>query len=139
MQVIVITNQGGIALGHVTRETVIAQHVRMNQLIADAGGIPLTYEICPHAPSDNCTCRKPKPAMIQYFTMSVEVNARKSYMIGDDPRDMEAAANAEIRWKFMVKSDRYDPSREVNYDFLLENFKQAAELIILLEKARCEF
>ena len=62
-QVFVITNQGGIEAGHLTKKDLHDIHVDMTQVIAKRGGRIDKIYYCPHLKAQ-CECRKPKPGMI---------------------------------------------------------------------------
>ena len=51
---------------------------------------------CVHGTEGNCDCRKPKPGMIFRAANEHYFDATKTMMIGDDPRDAEAAWAAGV-------------------------------------------
>lgn len=107
-KLIVVTNQGGIGLGHLTQFTLGLMHQRMDELIEKEAGTTIDgYYYCPHAPKADCQCRKPKPKMILDASQDFNIDLSKSYMVGDDVRDMEAGRAAEVFKNYMVVSDRY--------------------------------
>jgi len=55
------------------------------------------FEYCFHHPDDNCPCRKPKPAMILRASADLEIDPRRSYMVGDKESDVEAGNAAGCR------------------------------------------
>lgn len=61
----------------------------------DARGLALdAWYCCPHAPADGCACRKPAPGMLVAAAADLGLDVARSYFIGDQPTDMEAAARA---------------------------------------------
>ena len=56
----VVSNQSGIGRGFITREAVDAVNRRVDELLGPFAG----FFVCPHAPEDDCDCRKPKPKLI---------------------------------------------------------------------------
>src|SRR3954469_15049776 len=56
----VVSNQSGIARGLVSRAAVERVTRRIEELLGPLG----PWAICPHGPSDGCTCRKPRPGLI---------------------------------------------------------------------------
>ena len=51
---------------------------------------------CPHGPKSNCICRKPKAGMLIDAQNKYSIDMKKSWMIGDSERDIEAAVNAKL-------------------------------------------
>jgi histidinol phosphatase-like enzyme len=52
---------------------------------------------CPHHPDDDCACRKPKPALLLKAAQDMDIALGLSYMIGDDPKDVETGRSAGCR------------------------------------------
>lgn len=83
----VVSNQSGIARGLVTRSQVAAVNARVEELL----GPFATWQICPHAESDGCGCRKPKPGLVLMAARALGVNARRCVVVGDIGSDVRAA------------------------------------------------
>lgn len=86
--VIVVTNQRGIARGLVSQETINKIHQRLEEVDS--------FYVCPHSNEDNCQCRKPRPGLIKKAATDLRINLSKSFLIGDDESDRQAALNAGI-------------------------------------------
>lgn len=54
--------------------------------------------ICPHLPSSDCNCRKPKPGLILAALEQYGVDPNQTYMIGDSETDAEAAESAGVKF-----------------------------------------
>ena len=52
---------------------------------------------CLHDDGDACECRKPKPGLILNGAQRHGIDPRRSFMIGDRWRDMDAGKNAGCR------------------------------------------
>jgi histidinol-phosphate phosphatase family protein len=89
----VITNQSGIARGHITREQVDAVNDRLDELIGPLGPVL----VCPHGPGDGCDCRKPAPGLIFAAARLLGVDPADCVVIGDIGADVEAAEAAGAR------------------------------------------
>ena len=90
----VITNQAGIGRGVMSLESVENIHKRMIQALADRGiRIDAVY-MCPHHWEDDCKCRKPKPGLLFKAARERLLRLDRTFYIGDDPRDCQAAYNA---------------------------------------------
>jgi D-glycero-D-manno-heptose 1,7-bisphosphate phosphatase len=86
----VVSNQSGIGRGYITLEQVDAVNRRVDELLGPFGG----FFVCPHAPEDDCECRKPKPQLILDAARALGVPARECVVVGDRDSDVEAARNA---------------------------------------------
>jgi len=51
---------------------------------------------CAHAPQEGCSCRKPAPGLIQAAIARSGIAAEDTIVVGDDGRDLEAAARAGV-------------------------------------------
>jgi D-glycero-D-manno-heptose 1,7-bisphosphate phosphatase len=52
---------------------------------------------CPHLPSANCECRKPKSGMVLDILSRFKVSANEAFMVGDNERDVVAAQGASVK------------------------------------------
>jgi D,D-heptose 1,7-bisphosphate phosphatase len=102
---IVITNQPVIARGEVDFETLELIHQKMETELGKHGAYIDDLFFCPHHPDKgfpgerpeykiDCECRKPKPGMILKAAEKYNIDLSKSYMVGDDMRDVNAGINA---------------------------------------------
>ncbi len=99
----VVTNQSGIARGLYTPADVEAVHAWMSAELAKVGAWIDAYRFCPHHPTAGegpftraCDCRKPEPGMLLGLSNAWGVDPRRSFMVGDQPRDKAAAEAAGI-------------------------------------------
>lgn len=104
---IVVTNQSVIGRGWATREQVDATNARINSLYAQHGVTFDAHYYCPHAPEENCTCRKPKPGLILEAAKDHSIDLSTSYMIGDNPTDIQAGQNANLRKNLFLMGDSH--------------------------------
>ena len=102
---IILSNQAGIARGMLDADEVGRINARMCDELARQGIEILDTYLCPHHWDDGCDCRKPAPGM--FFLAAAEhlVRMDRTIYIGDDPRDSEAAYNAECL-SILVGPDR---------------------------------
>jgi D-glycero-D-manno-heptose 1,7-bisphosphate phosphatase len=90
-KVAVITNQSGLARG-LFDETMLANiHDKMRRMLAEKGGAIAAIYYCPHAPNSSCSCRKPKPGLLEQFALENNVDLSTVYFIGDSLRDIRAS------------------------------------------------
>jgi HAD superfamily hydrolase (TIGR01662 family) len=89
----VVTNQSGIGSGRITA----AQADAVNAAV-DARVGPLdTWQVCPHAATDGCTCRKPAPTLVTRAARALRVAPYECVVVGDIGSDVEAAVRAGAR------------------------------------------
>ncbi|CAM2845561.1 HAD-IIIA family hydrolase [Saccharomonospora xinjiangensis] len=89
----VVSNQSGVARGHITAEQLRAVTRRVDELL----GPFQTWQHCPHGPDDGCPCRKPRPAMVLRAAADLGVDVRRCVVVGDIGADVEAALTAGAR------------------------------------------
>src|SRR5262245_16659326 len=94
--VVVITNQGGIALGMYDHAFVDATHAQLSETLARAGANVTGWYYCPHHPEGKvpeftrvCECRKPGTGMLESAARDLRVTLADSWVIGDQWRDIE--------------------------------------------------
>jgi histidinol-phosphate phosphatase family protein len=102
-KVFFITNQAGVAEGLITLEQFNEINNKVLEYVAPSGiKIEKTY-LCPHAESDNCECRKPKPKLLLDAAKEYDIDLSKSWMLGDRSPDVMTGVNAGTK-TILVKS-----------------------------------
>jgi heptosyltransferase-2 len=90
-RLVVVTNQSGVGRGIVTLKDLEAIHARLQGLLEQEGaGLDAIY-FCPHHPNDGCRCRKPNVGMVERAVSELQLDLRRSYLIGDHSRDIQLA------------------------------------------------
>lgn len=84
----VISNQSGIGRGLLTLEEYHAVHARLRDLLAAAGVHLTDAAFCPHAPKDDCTCRKPRPGLWDQLAARHALCPKRTAMVGDKSADI---------------------------------------------------
>jgi len=93
-RVVIASNQSGIARRLFSMESLNAIHAKLRRELGEAGGVIDAIFVCPHAPQDECLCRKPRPGLIHDIVRRYEVpSATLSAIpvVGDSLRDLIAA------------------------------------------------
>ena len=99
-----LTNQAGVARGFYPEDQVHALHRWMSARLAEAAGARIdAFEHCPHHPDAllpayrrDCRRRKPAPGMIEDLLRAWPVERAGSFLVGDKPSDLAAAAAASL-------------------------------------------
>ena len=86
----VLTNQSGIGRGMITEEMMRSTNARIDELLGPFDG----WYICPHAPDEDCDCRKPKPKLVFDAAEAWGFLPNEIAVIGDKESDVEVALNA---------------------------------------------
>ena len=95
--VAVASNQSGLARGYFNRSALRAMHRKLRRLVAAEGGRIDRIVVCPHGPDDGCDCRKPAPGLLKRLARHYRSDLAGVPVIGDSPRDLQAAARAGAR------------------------------------------
>ncbi len=91
IQVVVATNQSGIARGLFNVDMLGRIHNRMLDEVHHRGGEIEAIFFCPHGPKDDCGCRKPLPGLFHDIAARFKTSLNGTYAVGDSLRDIEAA------------------------------------------------
>ena len=108
---VIVTNQSGIGRGFYTEEDFHVLTERMcNELSRYGVSIAGVY-FCPHLPDatlphyrKTCDCRKPRPGLIYRALEELEIDLKRSAMVGDKDSDMQAAMAAGIPYRYQIIS-----------------------------------
>ena len=107
---IIITNQGGIALKRYTEEQLAEMHAILFAAF-EAKGAKITHAYyCAHHPSvsEPCQCRKPLSGMLLEAIETYNIDPDLSVMIGDKSRDVEAANGAGVKGILIAPDEQID-------------------------------
>lgn len=104
-KVIVVTNQGGVARGKYSEDDVNAVHQKINDVIGDMSGSKVDcFYYCPFHPKGSVPeyqrehpWRKPQPGMLLQAAQDFDLDLEQCWMIGDQPRDVQAGKAAGTR------------------------------------------
>lgn len=89
--VVVVTNQSGVARGYFPESVVHQVFERMTRELAAGGArVDVSY-YCSHSTQDRCSCRKPKPGLLQRAASEHGLDLSRSFVVGDRYADVEMA------------------------------------------------
>ncbi len=126
-RLVVVSNQSGVARGVFTEDDVAAVNRRIAEVADDL--IDRFYH-CPHhdqgtveSYTRSCPWRKPNPGMLLRAAKDLDLDLGRSWMVGDQPRDVEAGARAGCRTVLVSTDEQADATARV------ATFTEAVEFI----------
>lgn len=100
-KVVLVSNQPGIAKGHMSREAFDRIKERMKKELAKGGACLDGEYYCLHHPEavvaelrTSCECRKPKPGLLLRAARDFDIDLSNSWLIGDGLTDVLAGKAA---------------------------------------------
>ncbi len=103
--VAIASNQSGLARGLFTFSQLNAMHRKLRDLVSEQGGRIEVIAFCPHAPGENCPCRKPRPGLLQEIASRLSISLIGAPFVGDSLSDLESARSVGMR-PWLVKSGK---------------------------------
>jgi D-glycero-D-manno-heptose 1,7-bisphosphate phosphatase len=140
LKIAVVSNQPGIAKGHLKPETMKTFERRMLSEIRRAGGHIDRMYYCLHHPQakvlklrQRCHCRKPEIGLLEQAAEELRVSLEECYLIGDGIPDLLAGTRAGCRtifigrWKCEIC--QFTEAPDVHPAFVAKDLWDAAQLI----------
>jgi HAD superfamily hydrolase (TIGR01662 family) len=93
LRVGIVTNQSGIARGLLSHCDAEAVNARVAELLGPFD----TIRMCPHAPRDGCSCRKPAAGLVLAAAADLGLAPHECVVVGDIAADIAAARAAGAR------------------------------------------
>lgn len=90
-RVLIASNQSGLGRGLFTIDDLNAMHRKLQRELNRLGARTEALFFCPHAPEDQCQCRKPRPGLLLDIGRRLQVDLQGVPVIGDSLRDIQAA------------------------------------------------
>ncbi len=105
-KIVIVTNQSAIGRGLMSFDTALDINRRLRVEIEKAGGRVDGIFMCPHAPEEDCSCRKPHPGLIFQAAEELQLDLQQSILIGDALSDIQAGQAAGIPQTILVRTGR---------------------------------
>lgn len=124
---VVITNQPDVGRGTQTRQAVEEMNLKLQSALPLLDGI----EVCYHAGErygQPCSCRKPRPGLILRAAAELNIEPKRSYVIGDRWRDVDCARAAGCRAILIERG--YKESLRETPDFTVASFDDAVNAVL---------
>ena len=119
---LVVTNQPDVTRGKINKNTVI----KMNNFLQKEIKLD-DFFVCYHDDEDNCECRKPKPGLLLQASKKWDVNLKKSFIIGDRWRDIQAGEKVGCKTIFLEYN--YIDIKPKNPNFITDTLLNATYLM----------
>ncbi|MEO8400539.1 MAG: D-glycero-beta-D-manno-heptose 1,7-bisphosphate 7-phosphatase [Gammaproteobacteria bacterium] len=126
--VVVATNQSGVGRGYYDIAMLDTIHEKLMHELAEVGGHIDEIFFCPHHPSENCDCRKPKPGLLTRIQKKYEANMTEVYFIGDKLSDVQAARAVGCK-PLLVLAEMSDNPELAGIPYF-PNLAQAAQYVL---------
>jgi len=127
--IICVTNQPDVARRIQSRQAVEVIHKFLLQLL------PLDeIMVCYHDDNDKCQCRKPLPGMLLDAVKNFSIDLKKSFMVGDRWRDVEAGRRAGC--VTVLIDNQYAEKEKSQPDARVSSLLEAADWILNYNKSR---
>jgi D,D-heptose 1,7-bisphosphate phosphatase len=146
MKVVVISNQAGVARGLFTEDFIKMTHEYLQNALRKRGAYIDNFYYCPHHPTEGiepyrqiCNCRKPAPGMLLQAAQDLNIDLKRSYLVGDRFNDMEAGNRIGVRGilvktgfgQGLLQDDGPDEATPENKpDFIAVDILEAVKLIL---------
>lgn len=137
-RLVVVTNQGGVARGAYSEADVDAVHQRIAALVDETSnevGLIERFYYCPFHPEADLeeyrrdhSWRKPHPGMLIQAAHDMQLDLGRSWMIGDQSRDIQAGRSAGCRTA-LVSSDE-NMTTEAKPTYAARTFPDVVEFIL---------
>lgn len=129
-KIVIVTTQAGIGLGYFTKEDFLKVNKKMLHGFYENGIVISKIYFCPHSLEDNCDCRKPRTSLFQRARKDLNIDFKKSYVIGDKESDIEAGKKIGAKTILVttghIKSLKFLKPKP---NFTARNLLEASELI----------
>lgn len=127
--VVVVTNQSGIARGLLTWEQVDCVNQRMLELLGSGAQLAALYANGYGPDASATTWRKPSPGMLQDAAQQLNLDLKRSVMIGDRLSDIQAGVSAGVALVCHVLSGHGRAERAAVQDWHQKQQVSAAETL----------
>src|SRR5210317_13369 len=94
---VMVSNQDGLGTDAFLQEQFDAPHALAMSLFESQGIVFDEVFICPHLPTDNCECRKPRTGLLTRYLAANTIDLSASAVIGDRKTDMELAEQIGVQ------------------------------------------
>ena len=127
-KLVIVTNQSAIGRGIISMQQAWEINRQLVDTIQQASGRIDGIFMCPHAPGDECLCRKPRPGLLLQAAQELDLDLGQSILIGDALSDLQAGQAAGLRQTILVRTGRGEIQKDLPQSLSMKPFKVAADL-----------
>jgi len=140
---VMVTNQSGVARGYFPESVVREINENIERRLSEEGAHLDGIYYCPHLPggtverySIDCDCRKPKDGMLRQASKELNIDLRRSYVVGDRIKDVEFAHRAGLKGILVLSGygkgelEYILPSSIIKPDYVTEDLYLAVQFIV---------
>jgi D-glycero-D-manno-heptose 1,7-bisphosphate phosphatase len=133
-RIAIATNQSGINRGLFGMQELDEMHQMLQTRVRELSGYIDGIFFCPHQPSDECDCRKPKTGLFKLIANFFQVNLSGVLAVGDAWRDIQAASAMHCQ-PVLVRTGKGEHTLQLHQADLqnvpvYNNLAEVAELLI---------
>jgi D-glycero-D-manno-heptose 1,7-bisphosphate phosphatase len=128
---VVVTNQSAVGRGFFNEARLDLIHQRFRELLETEGIHLEGIYFCPHTPEDDCSCRKPKPGLIERAASELDFDLQASFVVGDKAADIEMGRRVRAT-TFLVRTGYgadFVHDLAVNPDYVADDLSGVAKTI----------
>lgn len=93
-RLVVISNQSGVGRGYFPIDRLYAMNERLHAMVESVGVRLEGVYCCPHAPQENCACRKPAQGLMRDAATELGFDPASAVVIGDKETDIDFGRRA---------------------------------------------
>lgn len=132
--IVIVTNQAIIRRGISDWQTVSSIHSNMLAEIRRNGGKVDLIQVCPHRSNENCFCRKPRSGLLVDAASKLNIDLRRSYLIGDAMADIYAGHAVGCKCIMVLTGRGIAESSEIAqsgvYPHIADDLSKAVDMIL---------
>ncbi|MDD4897821.1 MAG: D-glycero-beta-D-manno-heptose 1,7-bisphosphate 7-phosphatase [Methanocellales archaeon] len=140
-KVVIVSNQSGVARGYYQEKDIGIFNRAMEEELEKHGASIDSIYYCPHHPDAKveayrvtCECRKPKPGMLKRAEKDLNLDLKRSFMVGDRLIDVEAGHSAGCKTILVLTCHGSDEVKKVKEStikptYILEDLYSASKMI----------
>ena len=134
-RLVMVSNQDGLGTASFPEEEFKPAHEFILDLFESQGIEFDEIFICPHLPSDNCDCRKPRTGLLEKAAAELNLDLSRSFLVGDRWSDIRCGAGAGCSSVLVLTGygrgdNKYiGPGQDVQPDHVAEDLAGAVQWI----------
>ncbi len=130
--ILIATNQAGIGRGYYSIEDMHAVNKKLIDILLEHEIVIDDVYFCPHAPQDDCQCRKPAQGMIEQMRTKYKLHPQSTFVVGDKDCDILLGQKAGMK-SILVRTGyglETEKEKKSNADFVANNVLEAVSWIL---------